>query len=91
MNYSRSIFWDVEVDRLDPKQHATFIITRVLMRGTLADWSQIKKQYGHDEIKLAALQTRYLDDLTLSFCSIYFNEPKENFRCYTLKQLNPVP
>lgn len=83
LNLSRHLFWDTNSNRIDWDQHAQYVITRVLMRGTLSDWSTIKDYYGAEAIKRAAMNARYLDKVTLSFCSAYFNTPKEEFRCFT--------
>lgn len=88
MNLTKSIFWDVDYNTMDQEEHDAFIITRVLMRGTWNDWSEIKLIYGLVRIKEIALNARYLDELTLSFCSAYFDIPKDKFRCYIMKQLN---
>jgi hypothetical protein len=91
MNLSSIAFWDVNFSGLDPEKHAAFIITRVLMKGTFDDWLEIKQIYGTERIKDVALHTRYFDNHTLNFCSVYFNLPKEKFRCYTTRQLTNLP
>lgn len=68
-----------------------FVIERVLERGTFDEWQEIKQYYGLEKIKEAALQTRWLDNTTLTFCSTIFGIPKEQFRCYILKSLHPAP
>jgi hypothetical protein len=88
MELTRSLFWDVEYDKLDYKLHAPFIVERVLNRGHLEDFRAILKYYGKDQLKDIATKIRYLDKKTLHFCSAFFKEPLDNFRCYTQKQLN---
>ncbi len=56
------------------------------MYGDLKDWHEIKKFYGIDKIKNTVLYIRYLDKLTLNFCSQYFGVPKEQFRCNNTPQ-----
>jgi hypothetical protein len=85
---TRSLFWDIEYDRLDFKTHASFIVERVLNRGSIEDFRAIVKYYGKEQLKEITLKIRYLDKKTLSFCSAFFSEPLENFRCYKQKQLN---
>ena len=91
MNLSKILFWDVDFSALDPEKHASFIITRVLMKGTFKDWNEIKNIYGTERIKDIAVKTKFLDTLTLNFCSVYFTIPKEKFRCYIMKQLTTFP
>ena len=87
----RTLFWDVDYDEIDWPNRAQFVIERVLERGWLADWYEIKRYYGSEAIRQAALSARHLDDTALSFCSAYFSVPKEQFRCYALKSSNPAP
>jgi len=89
MNLSNHLFWDIEPQSIDYQKHSQLIISRVLTRGTLNDWQQIKDYYGLERIKNELLTTRYLDKKSLNFCAFYFNIPKENFRCFTLKQSQP--
>ena len=86
MKIDKSLFWDVEFNNIDYNKYAQHIINRVLIRGNLSDWIEIKKYYGLDKIKNEALKMRYLDKRTLNFCSFYFNTPKKEFRCYNTPQ-----
>lgn len=86
MKLSSYLFWDVDLEGLDYKLHARFVIERVLMRGTLDDWNQIRDHYGNEYIKKEVVQIRYLDKLTLNYCSSYFNIPKPSFKCSSIKQ-----
>lgn len=82
--------WDTDISSVDPEKHAKFIIGRVVMRGTLEDWNEIKRYYGKERILSEMLTIRYLDKVTLSFLSAYFNTPKEQFRCYIMSQSHPT-
>ena len=90
-NLRQPLFWDVDYDNIQWNKNYRFVIERVLERGTFDEWQEIKQYYGLEKIQEAALQARWLDNTTLSFCSNYFDIPKEQFRCYTLKSLNPAP
>ncbi|OGU12553.1 MAG: hypothetical protein A2X61_06705 [Ignavibacteria bacterium GWB2_35_12] len=81
-----TLFWDVDLKKIDFNKYSNQVISKVIMYGNLSDWFEIKRYYGLDKIKEAALQLRYLDKLTLNFCSWYFNIPKEQFRCYNTQQ-----
>ena len=90
VNLSPTLFWDTDVDLIDWEKQARFIIERVITRGDIEDWKQIKKFYGLQKIKKEIISMRYLDKKTLNFFSIYFDVPKMKFRCYTMKQLFPA-
>ena len=90
-NLPKTLFWDTDYQSIDWNGKWQSVIERVLERGNLDNWFEIKRYYGREKIKQAALNARWLDETTLSFCSNYFHVPKEQFRCYTLKSLNPAP
>ena len=67
MQLSKVIFWDTAYEVIDWDNKARFVIGRVLMYGTIADWNTIKAYYGLERIKQEMLHERYLDKKTLSF------------------------
>lgn len=83
MNFDQSLFWDVDPSTLDPEQHEQFIIQRVVQRGSLHDWRELKAHYGLERIRKASTSARSLDSLTLNFLSKLFALPKSAFKCYT--------
>jgi len=90
MKISQVLFWDVDINSIDYEKHASFIVQRVLEAGTLNDFYSIRDFYGKPRLKHIIKNLRYLDDRTLSFCSIYFKIKPEQFRCYTQNQLHQI-
>ncbi|MBI5540763.1 MAG: hypothetical protein HY951_11935 [Bacteroidia bacterium] len=86
MDLNISLFWDVEFENVDYDKYSQFIINRVLLRGDIKDWQEIKLYYGVERIKQEIKQMKYLDERTLNFCSIYFNISKIDFKCYNTPQ-----
>lgn len=82
------LFWDIDPSKLDYEAKARFVIGRVVMYGTLADWKATLDHYGPERVRDEMLQERYLDKKTLNYLSFYFDVPKTEFRCYTLQQYN---
>ena len=82
------LFWDIDPSKLDYDAKARFVIGRVVMYGTLADWKAILHHYGPERVRDEMLQERYLDKKTLNYLSFYFEVPKTEFRCYILQQYN---
>ncbi len=82
MELSRTIFWDTNYSKIDWEKSSAYVISKVVMYGKIEDWNSICNYYGMDRIKNEMKRVRYLDDKSLSFLSIIFDEPKENFRCY---------
>ena len=84
--FSKNLFWDVDATNLDAKEHARFIIERVLTRGRMVDWWTLIGLYDWETIKKKVVQIRYLDKVTLNFCSTLFHIPKSKFICYNQPQ-----
>ena len=83
MNFTKSIFWDIDEKDLHLENHARFIIARVVQRGLIHDWNQLRTLYNCDKIKREIVEISNLDQLSLNFLSLFYKIPKENFRCYT--------
>lgn len=80
--FRKELFWDVNYEDINFEKHARFVIGRVVMRGNLDDWNNLKDIYGLEKIKTEVLNIRYLDKRTLSYLSVILNVKKEKFRCY---------
>jgi hypothetical protein len=87
MDLSPVIFWDVDFASIDWHKRSRFVIGRVVRYGTVKDWQIIKENYGLEVIKQEMLQEPDLDKLSLSFLSCILNIKKEEFKCYTSRQL----
>lgn len=86
-DFSKHLFWDVDMKTFDLYKHKNFMVARVLEYGLLSDWNLIKELYGKEEIKNISLNIRSLDAVTLSFLSTIFGIDKTEFRCYKHRQL----
>ncbi len=81
-----TLFWDTDISSLSETEHAGFIIQRVCMFGSWNDWLLLKDKYGMQKIEKELLAARYLDKKTLNYFSLIFNQPKNNFRCFSSQQ-----
>ena len=88
-DFSKHLFWDVDLNGFDLEKYKFFFIQRVLEYGKIKDWKLIKDLYGMQAIKEASLNARSLDAVTLSFVSTIFKIDKTEFRCYKHSQLFP--
>ena len=86
---SPHLFWDVEISNVDGEKNKSFIIQRVLEYGFISDWRLVKNWYGMNTITQTAQNLRDLDPRALAFISVVAGVPKNQFRCYTTKQLIP--
>jgi nicotinamide mononucleotide adenylyltransferase len=87
---AKRIFWDTDFEKLEYDKNYKSIIARVFDRGDIEDIRQVRRYYGDEKVIEALTTAKYLFDETINFCSGIFEIPKENFRCYILKQSYPV-
>jgi hypothetical protein len=79
---SQYLFWDCNINSLDPNVDRNLILERVFSRGTENDEREALIYYGINRIKHTILDINYLDKKTLNYLSIAFSIPKEEFKCY---------
>lgn len=85
-DFSRRLFWDIDPASLDMQQHIRYIVGRVLVAGTLADWNLLCRQLSLQGVIQIARKLRTLDKKSLAFLSVIGRIPQEQFRCCTQKQ-----
>lgn len=76
--FSKYLFWDAAIDKIDIQKNRKYVIERVLTRGFLEDFYILTQIYNRDEIVEALKKCRELDPKTVNFCSLYFNVPKSD-------------
>jgi hypothetical protein len=79
---SKSLFWDYNIDMLDPNIDRNLILERIFTRGTENDEKEVFNYYGRNVIKDTVLNIKYFDKKTLNYLSIIFGVSKEQFKCY---------
>jgi len=87
--FNKRIFWDVNFEQIDYNAKANFVIERVFERGDVEDIRQCRRYYGDKKITSALLGAKFLPLHTIYFASAVIDKPINEFRCYTLRQLNP--
>lgn len=88
--FTKGLFWDVPPERLDWDRNRAQIVERVLTRGMINDWRQIKSVYGLQGIADIAKTIRCMDAVSLNFIATVSRTPIEEFRCYIERRLNPT-
>jgi hypothetical protein len=87
--FNKRIFWDVNFEDLDYELRSNFVIERVFERGDVEDIRQCRRFYGDERVSDALLNAKYLPLHTIHFASAIIDKPLTEFKCYTLRQLNP--
>jgi len=60
---------------------------KIFNYGQLEDFKVVLRLYGTQEIQREIVRLKNLSNKSLNFLSFYFSIPKEDFKCYTQKQL----
>lgn len=88
-DFSRHLFWDVDIKTLQADEHAAFIIARVLEYGLYSDWRILLAYYGIKKIVAVARKIKELDKKTASFLALLGGISAKDFACYTSRQFSP--
>ena len=87
---SKRIFWDVVFENINYDTKANFVIERVFERGDVEDIRNCCRYYGDEKVAEALLNAKFLPEHTMYLASAVIDKPITEFRCYTLRQLNPT-
>jgi hypothetical protein len=85
---SEHLFWDVNLDEIDPEKHALWRVGRVLEYGRWADWKILAAEYGKPRMAKIVKGLRCLSPKSLAFCCAWFGLPESAFRCLSSDPFN---
>lgn len=73
---SPHLFWDTDPSRMDPEQHAPWLVKRVLEYGRWSDWQALLGTYGRERLAKIAAKIRTLEPKSAAFARAYFSPEK---------------
>lgn len=79
---SSTLFWDVDIQGIDPVAHKDFIIPRVMDRGSHGDAVAVWAHYGADAVRESLLGAPSLERKTIHFFANQFGLDAQDFRAY---------
>jgi len=82
-DFSKHLFWDVNVENIDIDKDKDYIIKNVLEYGLMSDWLKIYHYYGINQIADIVKTFRDIDPKSLSFIALLSGKPNTYFRCYS--------
>jgi hypothetical protein len=85
---SKQAFWDVDMNKIDYKKNARYVVEKVVERGKAEDFENLLKFYGLATVKSLVLKSLWLSDVSVNFCCVVFDVKPTDFKCYEKKQLN---
>jgi hypothetical protein len=87
IDFSKRLFWDVDIQSLNPQTDRFFIIERVMNYGLWNDFIRLIHLYGKDIVKTEVVKSAYLKKDVLNFLCLYLNLKPSQFKCYKRRQL----
>jgi hypothetical protein len=80
----------VNFESIDYEKKFHFVIERVFERGDVQDIRNCLRYYGDEKVTEVLLNASFLPIRKLHLASAVINQPIENFKCYSIRQLNPT-
>jgi len=78
------LFWDTDPASLHADRHAAYVLSRILERGSWAQWQEARAYYGRERMVSILTRVRGLEPRSVSFCALVLGLPKEEFASTTL-------
>jgi hypothetical protein len=73
----RPFFWEVNPDSFDPRDHAKYVIGRLLDQGTDQAVAWMKATFREDEIKKVIREDRRLSPKSATYWALVYEIPTE--------------
>jgi len=80
--FSPHLFWDTDPEKISLEKHATWLVSRVLEKGTWDDWKLLLRLMGKSKIRETIPKIRFLEKKALNFACLYLDIDKTQLRCY---------
>jgi hypothetical protein len=74
--FPKTLFWDIDIEKIDINTRKNFIVERVMVRGGMNDVKKLFSLYSREEVIQALKESKDLDRITHNFCSNYFKISK---------------
>jgi len=75
-------FWDVDVEKLDPKEKKYFVISRLLDKGDVEAVKWVRKNYSKQEIVETLKKYRDFSLQSGSFWGLLYQVPLLQIKCF---------
>ena len=76
--HAKELFWDIDLDALDPEAHEDFVLGRVLSFGSWADLRALHDEIGDDRLRAFVERAPHrLDRRTLRFFEVVLGARRE--------------
>jgi hypothetical protein len=77
----KNIFWDADIEKIDPKTNSKYVIDRILEYGDKEQVKWMLHFYSRDQIIKEIETSRQLSNKSANFWANYFNLPYKGIKC----------
>ncbi len=84
--FSAYLFWDVDPDKVEIDKHQSWLVRRVLEKGTWEDWKKLRQLLTKAQLIESIKGLRSLEKRAMSFACASLGIEKETLRCYKESQ-----
>lgn len=88
--FNKHIFWDVVFENINYDTKSNFVIEHVFERGDVQDIRNYRNYYQDEKVTEVLLNAKFLPETRMNLASAVIDRLFQDFRCYTLRQLNPT-
>lgn len=78
----RSIFWEIDIDSLDPQKYKKYTIERILQYGTIEHVKWMLDNFSDSDIIEAVKVSKNIDKRTANYWALYYGINKEEITCF---------
>ena len=84
-NFTKGLFWNFNIEKLDYLKHKQLIIERIIEAGLEDDEILMWKLYSYKDIKGVAVNIEYLPTDKITYMAFVLKIKEEEFKCYGQK------
>ncbi|MCX7792970.1 MAG: hypothetical protein N2257_00975 [Thermodesulfovibrionales bacterium] len=72
VRFKKTLFWDVDIERLNPEIDWYFIIERIAEYGDIEDFEWMRKNFLPEKISYVIKTSRALSKRTINFLKLFY-------------------
>lgn len=79
----RPVFWEIDINSLDPQEYKKYTIERILQYGTIDHVKWMLDNFSNTDIIEAVKVSKNIDRRTANYWALYYGINKEEITCFS--------
>lgn len=79
----RPIFWEIDINSLDPQEYKKYTIERILQYGTIDHVKWMLDNFSDTDIIESVKVSKNIDRRTANYWALYYGINKEEITCFS--------